>query len=79
MPSLTISFGSELYLRLQAAAEQGHRSLDEEIIHRLEQSLARPPVDVDTPLAEARALRDHTRVPALTDEALRAMREEGRA
>lgn len=80
MPSLTIkNLPAGLYERLKGAAERGHRSLNSEVIHRLEQSVGTQPLDADAMLARVRAVRERNRVPYLTDEALRGARDEGRA
>lgn len=67
-----------LYERLKAAAERAGRSLDSEVIHRLEQSVDSTRIDAEALLAQVDALRARNRVPYLTDEALRAARDEGR-
>lgn len=79
MPSLTIkNLPPGLYERLKAAAEEARRSLNSEVIHRLEQSVGSTAIDVDALLVRADELRERNRVPYLTDEALRAARDEGR-
>ena len=80
MPNLTIkNLPNDLYLRLKEAAERGRRSLNSEVLHRLEQSVGSEPLDVDDLLAEVRAVRERNRVPYLTEDALRAARDGGRA
>lgn len=80
MPSLTIkNLPAGLYERLKVAAERGHRSLNSEVIHRLEQSVGRAPVDAEALLARVRAVRERGSLPYLTDDALREARDEGRA
>jgi hypothetical protein len=49
------------------------------VIHRLEASLGAAPLEVDELLDRARTVRERASLPYLTDEALRAAREEGRA
>lgn len=79
MPSLTIkNVPARLYHRLKEAAARERRSLNSEVIHRLEQSVGATPIDVEGLLAKARELRERNRLPYLTDEALRAARDEGR-
>lgn len=45
---------------------------------RLERSLGAAPVDTDVLLGRARAVRERAALPYLTDDALRAARDEGR-
>lgn len=66
-----------LYHRLEQLATSNRRSLNSEVIHRLERSLGAAPVDADALLARAR--RGRKPAPYLTDEALRMARDEGRA
>lgn len=67
-----------LFGRLKAAAERNRRSLNAEVILRLERSLGGAPVDADGLLASARAVREGAPLPYLTDAELRRAREEGR-
>lgn len=67
-----------LYERLKEVAAERRRSLNSEIIVRLERSLGAAPVDADALLARARAIRERLEVPYLTDDALREARDEGR-
>ena len=77
--NLTIkNLPAEVYERLKAAAARERRSLNSEVIRRLEESVGAAPIDVEALLARARELRERNRVPYLTDEALRAARDEGR-
>lgn len=67
-----------LYERLKEVAAQRRRSLNSEIIVRLERSLGAAPVDAEALLARTRAVRERLQVPYLTDDALREARDEGR-
>jgi antitoxin FitA len=67
-----------LYERLKAAAARNRRSINGEVIARLERSLGTAPVDADALLARARAVREQAPLPYLTDDALRSARDEGR-
>lgn len=79
MPNLTIkNLPAGLYERLKEAAARERRSLNSEVIRRLERSVATPPIDVPAMLEKVRALRERTRVPYVTDETIRALRDEGR-
>ena len=80
MASLTIKNVPEpLYRRLKETAQRSRRSLNSEIIHRLERSLGVAPVDTDALLARTRAVRERGDLPYLTDRELREKRDEGRA
>lgn len=79
MPSLTIkNIPNALYERLKATAARNRRSLNGEVIHRLERSLGIAPADPRALLARARAVRENRKLPYLTDGDLRAARESGR-
>lgn len=79
MASLTIKNVPEVLLRrLRARALLHHRSLNHEVIVCLEAAVQATPVDPDTLLARARAVR---RVPGrtrLTDGALARLKGRGR-
>ena len=80
MPSLTIkNVPDALYERLRWSAQQHHRSLNSEVIHRLEQAVGAAAVDAAARLEEARAVRERVKLPYLTDDVLQAERERGRA
>ena len=68
-----------LYERLKAVARSNRRSLNSEVIYRLERSLGAAAADPETLLGCVRAVRERAELPYLTDERLRAARDEGRA
>ncbi len=68
-----------LYRRLKLIAARNRRSLNSEVIHRLERSFGSVPIDTAELLARARAVRERAKLPYLTEESLRAARDEGRA
>lgn len=79
MASITLkNIPDPLHERLKAAAARNRRSINGEAIARLERSLGAAPVDTDVLLARARAVRERSALPYLTDDALRAARDEGR-
>ena len=79
MPSLTIkNVPAELLDRLTEAAARERRSLNSEVIRRLERSVATAAIDVPAMLEKVRALRERTNVPYVTDETIRELRDEGR-
>ena len=80
MASLTIkNIPPELLERLKGSAAARRRSLNREVIQRLEDSLGSTALDVDALLREATAVRERPRLPYLTDQELKKARERGRA
>lgn len=80
MSNLTIkSLPDDLHDRLREAAARNRRSLNSEVIQRLEASLGGVPLDVEGLLERARAVRERAPLPYLDDATLRAAREDGRA
>lgn len=80
MASLTVKgVPEELLARLRAAAAAQRRSLNGEVIVRLERSLSEQPrPDVDELLKRVDAARAYLTGPLPTDEEIRAARDEGR-
>lgn len=79
MADITIkNLPDEVHQRLKEVAARNRRSLNSEIIHRLERSVGTGPVDPERLLARARAVRERAALPYLTDEDLAAARESGR-
>jgi plasmid stability protein len=79
MPSPTIkNVPLKLYKRLQARAAQHRRSLNGEVIFRLEQALQSRRVDAASTLGRIHELRRSAGAFVLTDELLRKARNEGR-
>lgn len=80
MKNLTIkNLPEPIYRRLKAMAATNRRSLNSEVIHRLERSVGLVTADPDALIARARAVRERSVSTYLTDDVLRASREEGRA
>ncbi len=79
MSNLTLKGVPErLHEQLRRAADANRRSLNSEVIHRLESSFGLAPLDPAELLARARAVRERAPLPYLTDAALREARERGR-
>ncbi|WP_290650494.1 Arc family DNA-binding protein [Aquisalimonas sp.] len=68
----------ELYERLKEAASRHRRSLNNEAIVCLEQALESGPVDPKRLLAQVRKVRARGANVYVTDDDLRAARDEGR-
>ena len=79
MASLTIKgIPDELLEKLRETAAEHRRSLNSEVIYRLERSVERPAVDPEALLGRIRARRTRFQGPPLTDEFLERAIDEGR-
>lgn len=79
MASLTLkNIPDDLYESIKRNAAENRRSINSEIIVRLERSLKARRVDPEAFLARVDRLRDRIGLPPLTDEILQEAREEGR-
>jgi antitoxin FitA len=79
MASLTIKgIPDELLDNLRRSAEANRRSLNSEVILRLERAIGRAPLDPQEFLSRVRARRERLQLPPLTDELLDQARSEGR-
>lgn len=79
MPSYTLKKIPEpLYERIRASAEENHRSINGEIIYRLERSLSSRRLDPASFLARVRRRREAGNLPRVTDEEIREARDSGR-
>ena len=78
MPTLTLkNIPDELHARLKASAELNRRSLNSEILIRLEQDVSRPVVD---PLVQAETLRAFTALlPRVPHRRVTRYKRRGRA
>lgn len=78
MTTITLkNIPESLHERLKESAAQNHRSLNREIISRLEAQLMPPRPDAEQKLAEIRALRQRLAAYA-TPEEIEAAKSEGR-
>ena len=78
MATLTLkNIPDELYEQLRKSATEARRSLNSEILYRLETSLRSRRLDPEELLARARAVRQDVGRP-VTEEDLRRARSEGR-
>lgn len=78
MPALTIKgIPDELLERLRRSAEANRRSLNAEVIHRLDRAVADAVGDPETFLARVRESRARMNI-WVTDEDVLAARDEGR-
>jgi len=79
MPTITLkNIPEELYERLKESAADHRRSLNSEIIVRLEHALLSARIDPDAFLAGADARRKRLALPSLTERHLKAIKNAGR-
>ena len=79
MPTITVkNISPDIYVRLKDAAKTHRRSINSEILFRLENSLRSVRIDADTFLARIDTLQKQTPLPPLTDEMLQEAKEQGR-
>jgi len=79
MPSITVkSIPDDLYERLKQSAAEHRRSINQEIIIRLEHALLVRRVSPEEFLARADVLRKQNTLPPLNDDVLRQAKSEGR-
>ena len=80
MPDIALrGVSSALHKALKQAAERNHRSLNGEILARLEASVDMATVDVDTLLARIQVRRDRSSIPDLDADELRDLKQAGRS
>ncbi len=79
MPAITLkNIPDALYARLKESAADHRRSLNSEIIVRLEQALLTARIDPDAFLARADARRKRLALPPLTERRLKGIKTAGR-
>lgn len=79
MPDVALrGMSPELHQALKRAAERRHRSLNGEILARLEASMGVTTVDVEALLARVEERRLRSSIPHLNADELRALKEAGR-
>ncbi len=80
MPAITLkNIPESLYRQLKKSAKEQRRSLNSEVIYRLERSLAARRQDPDEFLAKADLVRERTaKYVTITDHGIKMAREKGR-
>jgi plasmid stability protein len=79
MATVTVkNIPDELYARLKAAAASNRRSINSEIIRRIEKTLIPQRATTEALLARIRRFHDEFTGPALTIDQIREARDEGR-
>ena len=79
MATITVkNIPDELFARLKAAAAGNRRSINNEIINRIEKSFSPQRMTAETLLARIRRFHEGLPSPPLTIDQIREAREEGR-
>ena len=79
MPSLTIKrIPARLYRVLKQNAKRHNRSIDREVIDGLEKTFGGVQIKPESFLASVTTMREHLRVPMLTENILRKAKNSGR-
>ena len=68
----------ELYERVKQNAKANHRSINNELINIIQQSVMPQPLDIQGWLEKARQLRETTARYAVSDEELTRLKNEGK-
>ena len=79
MHNITIkNIPDDLYQRIKMTAHANRRSINNEIINRLDKSLKSTKIDVDAFLRRIENFQNSIEIPALTDDLILTAKEEGR-
>ena len=79
MPDLALrGMSPSLHQALKEAAQRNHRSLNGEVLARLEASVYASVVDVDSLLARIEARKERLNLASLGDQQIRDLKEAGR-
>ncbi len=79
MATLTIkNIPPEVYERLKRRAKASRRSINQEVIAVIEQSLETSPIDVDSTLKRTREIRELTARYCIRDDEIENWKDEGR-
>lgn len=79
MPDVLVrGLPEDLHHELREAAGRNRRSVNAEILARLEASLGHRRIDVDALVARVRERQGRLKLPELDDATLRTLKEEGR-
>ena len=79
MPDVALrGMSPEVHEALKRAAAKNHRSLNGEILARLEASVATHTIDVDALLARIRVRKARSGIPSLDEEEIRELKRMGR-
>lgn len=79
MPAITLkNIPDELYVQIKKSASLNYRSINGEILYRLNNSLGRKPIDPEYLLQKIAKLQKRLTIPSLTNEILAQAKTEGR-
>ena len=68
----------DLYEKIKMTAHDNRRSINNEIINRLDRSLKSTKIDIDSFLRRIENFQKNIEMPFLTDDLIRTAKEEGR-
>ncbi|MEJ2053031.1 MAG: Arc family DNA-binding protein [Calditrichaceae bacterium] len=79
MPSITIkNIPDRIYVQIKRSAKLNYRSINAEIIYRLQNSLEHKPKNVKQIIKEIEEIQANSSMPKLTDDFLRDAKNTGR-
>ncbi len=79
MPAITIkNIPDNLYKQIKKSAAQNYRSINGEVLYRLQNSLTEKQVDPEELIKKIAEYRNKLKTPELTDEFLKMAKNQGR-
>lgn len=69
---------TDLYQRIKSIAQENRRSINNEIINRLNNSLKSNRIDIDTFIRKLDDIQKNINAPPLTEKMLKSAKEDGR-
>ena len=79
MPAITVkNIPTDLYDQIKKSASSNYRSINGEILYRLQFSLGHKPVEHEKLITKITLLRNQLNAPEITDEFLEMAKNEGR-
>ena len=79
MPAITLkNIPDELYIQIKKSASTNYRSINGEILYRLNNSLGHKPIDPELLLQKIAKLQKRISIPNLTNKILEQAKTEGR-
>ena len=79
MPNITIkNVPHDLYDKIKMNAKKNRRSINNEIINRLDKSLHSTRIDINSFLRRIENFHSSVEIPALTDDLIQTAKQEGR-
>jgi hypothetical protein len=79
MPAITLkNIPEELYTKIKKSAEINFRSINSEILFRLNSSISQKKPEVDYLLSQIHAINQNLQIPDLNDKLINSAKNEGR-